>query len=714
LPDSALLGELNTMKKFSAYVRAGITIILFFLLVMVIATPVASQTTVTKVAVTSVESNDNFPNIRVQVKALDADGAFIPGLAASQFSLREDGTTLPIAEVRTAALPLNVRVVFVVDELALGSRLTDVREAIQSFAQDQMQAGDLVEVLAASEGGTQTIISLTSNADEVINGMADYNPGSANGTLLLDTVKQGLSDLAALSENTEGLNRMVVFSIGINDQLDLNETIQKAVDLGIPIHTVLLGSEDARGALGRLARETQGGNGTISPDDVNDLFETLADQSVQDQYLITYRSKVDQAGEHELVVTIGGASSNDVTFTLDELEPPSVRITAPSPDTIITRNESLFNQNSETVEPIEQTVAVEVSFPDGHPRDIVLENTALVVDGKSLGPATAIRDNGEDPVSLEFTWDLSGENTPGESSISVVVEAEDELGLKGTSDTLPITVNYVPFAGAGACPEFISDNLPALCDNFNLVIPIGSLVIALSAVVAMFVYMRRNPKVQERVKERFATMIPNMRGTRTGGASPGATSIVQPAESGKATLEVLDGKSGTDKMAFPINGTITIGRSSEHAELVFQGNRENSSISRLHCTILEKGDFFELRDEGSANGTFLNGNRLRSGDLHRLSDGDTIELARVQDGGLKLKFKAVSRSSHMRTQLVPPSSSSSDEPLKDGYTPTLLKEPEVKGEEQPREGYTPMQMKEPEKKDDDDLPKDGYTPTRLK
>lgn len=720
------------MKKFSARMRAGIAILLFITLMWAPAIPTAAQTAIARVAVTSVNANDGFPDVQVQVKALDANGEFIPGLAASQFSLREDGESLPIGEVRSASLPLNVRVVFVIDELALGSRLADVREAIQTFAQDQMQPGDLVEVLAASDGTqTTTVVPLTGDPREVIDGMGEsnYNPGSANGTRLLDTVKQGLNDLAALSENTEGLNRVVVFSISIIDQLKLSETIQLAVDLGVPIHTVLLGSEDIRGALSRLARETQGGEGTLTPEDVNDLFETLSSQSLQEQYLITYRSRIDQAGEHQLVVTVGGASSNDVTFTLDELEPPVVRITAPSPDSVIARTESLFNQNPESVEPTEQTVAAEVNFPDGHPREIVLEETALIVNGRSLGPAAAIRDNGEDPASLEFTWDLTGENTPGESSISIVVEVKDELGLKGISETLPTTLNYVPFAGAGDCPGFIADAIPALCSNFNLIVPIGSLLIALSAVLILVVYMRRNPKVQERVKQRFETMIPNMRGTRTGGPEK---SILQQAEPGKANLEVLEGRSGTDRISFPLTGTLTLGRSSEHAQLVLQGDRDNSPISRLHCTILEKGDFFELRDEGSANGTFLNGNRLRSGDIHRLNDGDTIELARVQDGGLKLKFKTISRTSHMGTRITVPEVKDPDLP-KAGYTPTRLKEPERTTEELPMEGHTPTRLKEPETigdepgkqehspsdmkdpgKKDDDLPKDGYTPTRLK
>jgi pSer/pThr/pTyr-binding forkhead associated (FHA) protein len=702
------------VKNFSASVRAGIALLALLAIALITATPVASQTAIARVAVTSVNANDDFPDVSVLVRALDAEGAFIPGISASQFSLREDGETLQIQEVRTEALPLNARVVFVVDELGIARHIADVREAIQSFAQNQMQAGDLVEVLAAlNGGGTRAIVPLTGDPEEVITGMANYNPSSASGTLLLDTVDQGLDDLAALSENTEGLNTTVVFSVSINDQLDLDETIAKAVELRIPVHTVLLGADDINGALGQLARETGAGGGTISPDDVENLFETLVDQSVQDQYLITYRSKVDRAGDHELVVSISGVSSNDVTFALDELEPPLVRITAPAPDTLITRAESLFTQNTEDVQPTEQTVAVEVNWRDGHPREIVLETTALVVNGKSLGPATAIRDNGRDPVLLEFTWDLRGEDTPGETQITVVVEAVDELGLKGVSEPLSVTVSYVPFEGAGDCPQLISDYAPVLCSNYNLILPLGSLVIAVLTLLVVVVYLRRNPKVQQKVKERLGTMMTDMRGPRTGGGSPGATSIVQPVESAKATLEIVAGKSGTDRLVFPLNETVTLGRSSDHAQLVFQSNRENSPISRLHCTILEKGDFFELRDEGSANGTFLNGVRLKSGDLHRLGNGDTIELARAQDGGVKFKFQAVSRASHMGTQMVEPKAKESDDLPKDGYIPTKIQDTGKDTDQLPKDGYTPTRMKDSEQKDDD-LPKDGYTPTKMK
>jgi pSer/pThr/pTyr-binding forkhead associated (FHA) protein len=658
------------MKNFAALVRSGIAFFLLVIFTLAIVTPASSQTAVDKVGITAI-NHDDFPEVRVQVKPLDANGAFIPGLDEDQFSLTEDGEAVQIEEVRTAPLPHSMRVAFVIDEFVIEQQVQVAREAIQSFAENQMQAGDFVEVLAASDGGvTQIIVPLTDNPEEVVNKIQSYNPASADGTLLLDTIDQGLAELSALNENIEGLNRMVVFSISINDSRNLDETIEKAVQLGIPVHTVLLGSEDAKGALGRLAVATQAGGGIISPEDINDLFETLEAERVQNQYEVSYRSIADQAGGHELVVAVDGVSSNAVSFTLDQLESPIVSITVPASKSLITRTETSFDQDPATIQPTEQSVRAEITWPDGHPRKIV--KTALVVNGKSLDASTVILDNEKDPVILEITWDLSEENTPGETPISIIVEVEDELGLKGSSEPLPVTVNYVLFTAPNNCPSLISDNFPALCSNYNLIIPLGSAVIAISAVLAMFVYMRRNPRVQERVKERLETMMANRRPTRTD-RSPASSTLVEPSESAKATLEVLGGNSGNSQTVFRLNGTTTLGRSGDYAQLVFQSDQaDRSPISRLHCTIVEKGDFFEVRDEGSSNGTFLNGARIRSGELHRLSNGDTVELARVEDGGVRLKFQSVSRSSHLETRLVVPEKEDSDDLPKDGYTPTKV------------------------------------------
>jgi hypothetical protein len=509
------------------------------------------------------------------------------------------------------------------------------------------------------------IVPTTSDPQQVIDGIANYNPNSANGTDLLEAVNQGLDELSALNENIVGLNKIVAFSISISDQLDLNNTIAKASNLGVPVHTVLLGADDINDALNRLARGTGAGNTAILSDNIKDLDSVLDPQRDETQYLITYRSQVDQAGEHELNLTVNNIISQDVAFTLNELEPPFITITSPSANTEIIRSETLFSQDSEAVQPTQQTIAVEVTFPDGHPRQIIQENTALVINGKAVSPATVIRDNETNVVLLEFTWDLTTEQTSGVTNIAIVVEVEDELGIKNTSEILPVTLEYVPYDAF--CPELISTYAPALCTNYSLILPLMSVVIAIFALLLVIFYLRRNPKVKQKVTEGIRNMTMTMMPSKVNNS---ATMFVDPNKKDKAVLVVLEGYVANKQTQFSINETTTLGRSAEHAKLVLQGDKEGSPISRLHCTILERDGSFEIRDESSANGTHLNDARLPSGKTQALKDNDIIELARVRDGGVKFKIQISKPAGYNKTVLIAPEPKNDEDKKSEGYSPT--------------------------------------------
>ena len=57
---------------------------------------------------------------------------------------------------------------------------------------------------------------------------------------------------------------------------------------------------------------------------------------------------------------------------------------------------------------------------------------------------------------------------------------------------------------------------------------------------------------------------------------------------------------------------------------------DNPYVSRSHAQISVNGEYFEIRDLGSKNGTYLNGVRLTDSDRSRLKNDDKIELARGQ------------------------------------------------------------------------------------
>ncbi len=69
---------------------------------------------------------------------------------------------------------------------------------------------------------------------------------------------------------------------------------------------------------------------------------------------------------------------------------------------------------------------------------------------------------------------------------------------------------------------------------------------------------------------------------------------------------------------------VVIGKKQELVDKVIPFNK---MISRKHCRIINiSGDYFII-DEGSANGTFINGNRITSGEKNQIKRGDIIRLA---------------------------------------------------------------------------------------
>ena len=77
---------------------------------------------------------------------------------------------------------------------------------------------------------------------------------------------------------------------------------------------------------------------------------------------------------------------------------------------------------------------------------------------------------------------------------------------------------------------------------------------------------------------------------------------------------------------FPLGRSFTIGREAGN-DLVLN----DMTVSRRHCAITGEGNRFAIQDEGSANGTFVNGERITS---RVLTPGDDIQV-----GGSTIRFE---------------------------------------------------------------------------
>jgi EAL domain-containing protein (putative c-di-GMP-specific phosphodiesterase class I) len=121
------------------------------------------------------------------------------------------------------------------------------------------------------------------------------------------------------------------------------------------------------------------------------------------------------------------------------------------------------------------------------------------------------------------------------------------------------------------------------------------------------------------------------------------TQIISEHGLGLPWLEYLPVKDGPPEQAILDKSPFVIGRG-ESADLQVVSH----GVSREHATIVSEGRICRIRDLGSTNGTFVNGQRIREADLR---DGDMVQVANVE-----LVFyvgKAPSRQT-MVTQVLPP------------------------------------------------------------
>ena len=70
----------------------------------------------------------------------------------------------------------------------------------------------------------------------------------------------------------------------------------------------------------------------------------------------------------------------------------------------------------------------------------------------------------------------------------------------------------------------------------------------------------------------------------------------------------------------------TIGKMKEDVELCI----EDTSVSRIHCRFIDQGNKICIMDLNSTNGTFLNGLRIKSGEILEIEKNDEILLGKVK------------------------------------------------------------------------------------
>lgn len=557
---------------------------------------------------------EQFPQIRTLLTVRNENGVPIVGLSPDRFEIVEDGrASFPPAKISTHVNPdADISVVLVIDISGSmkGKPITGAMRAANAFL-DQLSAEDRVAIIAFADRINLDVgqldpereLAFTTDKNAVRNIVNFLDARLGWDTPLYDAIFKGVK---MVSTEPAGKRAVIVMTDGKDERDNAqgvavkdagststpDDPINEANRHNIPIFTIGLGSKIDSKYLTRLAERTGGVyQQTPEAEELTALFENVLNQLKQ-QYSLTYNSTLPQDEiYHSLLVRVQlpqGQAYDETKFQ--------------------------FVQESAPIPPAEEQTAV---APEGQP-------TIAIVAQVNPTPPPAI------------------DTEPEES------------GLAGIVDRIKETIEEKPLLAAAIG---------------------GGVLLLLILIIALIIVLMKGRGGQEK---EFATAgydqpyspppaswgegattpgtpVVDAGGGRTevapsdwpsaGGAGPGgplpgsrppgggmaggfAAGDV-PAAGGTRIIEraprhlaMLVEKARPDHK-YDLKGTINVGRARENQVCL-----DDVTVSRQHAWIKAQGEDFFVFDVGSANGTFVNDERV---DAPRpLQNGDVVRFGEVE------------------------------------------------------------------------------------
>jgi hypothetical protein len=574
----------------------------------------------------------NFPQVSALMDIYDANGEFITGIEPSDITVYEDSQETKATSITESALPVQV-VVAINPGPALAVRDAN---AITRFERVVETLGNWTNAQPADSRDDMSLVSLSgslinhASVKDWFVSLDSFKPDFRNSTPNLQTLSIALDTVNAPTPEP-GMKRAVLFITPHMDDPNIDNTIapiiQRAIESKVRVFVWFIDAEEfnvtaSANAFKLLAQQTDGSFFFFSRDeafpDPNFYYAPL-----RHIYEVTYQSSLTTSGDHSLgfyvetpEVTIPVLDKN---FSVD-IQPPNPIFVAP-PLQITRRAPEDDPFNAEVLSPSQQTIRIIVEFPDGHNRD--LSRTTLYADGQ------VVAENTRAPFD-EFTWDLSLYDESGQHEI--IVEAEDELGLKKSSIGIPVTFTIIhPPSGTQA---FFAE--------YSSYLIMGAIVFAGLALLIILIRSRvRNVPESRRKKDRKAKEDPltqpvvaltelSVSATNKVKSQPRfgwLSSKESRVPSAPAYLIRLT-NAGEPASATPIpviEKDITFGTDPVQSMHVL----DDLSIAPLHARIKQMDEgIFVIMDHGSVAGTWLNFEPVTREGV-RLAHGDRIHFGQM-------------------------------------------------------------------------------------
>ncbi len=579
----------------------------------------------------------NFPQVSAQLDVFNANGGFESNLQPSDLTVYEDGQARPVDAVTQLEVPVQI-VVAVNPAPAL-----DVRDStgVARFTRVVESLGNWANAQPAESSDDLSLVSLSGSlitharvADWFVS-LGSFKPDFRKSTPNLQTLSIAL-DTVKMPVSQPGMKRAILFVTPHLDDPNIDNTIapliQRAVESKARVFVWFVDSPDqfvsaSANAFKSLALQTNGSfaafSGIESLPDPNIYFAPL-----RNIHSLTYTSALTTPGDHTLGVYVNTPQGNipapDKTFSVD-IQPPNPIFV--SPPLQITRQPPADDPyNPDILVPNQVVLPVIVEFPDGHPRDI--KRTTLYVDG------AVAAENTQAPFN-QFVWDLSAYTESNQHTI--VVEAEDSLGLKKASMSIPIALTVVkPPRG-----------MQALFARYDSYLVIGALSLAGLALLAILLRSRKSNTARSQQRETKRSFEDPLTQPVSALVEPPSSATKKVKTAPRQPIKLQTNKRVEDAPAYLIRLTgggepasvapiailekdMTFGADPVQAMRVLN----DPTISPLHARIKQAEDgTFMIYDHGSVAGTWVNFDPVpREG--RRLAHGD-----RIHFGGLVYRFE---------------------------------------------------------------------------
>jgi VWFA-related protein len=548
----------------------------------------------------------NFPASQVSVTVRDANGVPIAGLGADKFEIIEDGkASFPPNEVTTHVNPDAVISIVMVIDISGSMEGKPVEEAMRAANAllDQLSPQDRAAIIAFAdevkdldptqlEDGKELGFTTDKNAVRNVVNFLDTKIGW--DTPLYDAIYKGVKMAAsepvgkrAVVVMTDGRDeRDNAAGVPVKDTGSLStpdDPINEANRYNIPIFSIGLaglgGKIDTK-YLARLAERTGGlYQETPEPEELTPLFEQVVNQ-LKTQYLLHYESQLQMDDQyHSLMIRVNLPQGQDFDETKFQLQP--AQPASPEPEQVASATEQEEVVSDQTpAEPV--VIAAE---PTPEPES---EGVQAIID--------KVKDTIEERPALAIVIGA------GALLLLVLIIALVIVLLRGRKS------QEEEYAPVQFDEPYTPPAAPWTPEHADAGIPTTHAPAEDKTEMAAADWMGPGPGMPPP-----GPGMPPMPQAPSEIPAVGGTRVIQRAPK---TLALLVDKAHPDRK-YDLAGTMNIGRAGDN-----QISIQDATISRHHAWIKAEGEDFLVFDVGSANGTFVNDERVQ--EPHRLNSGDVV------------------------------------------------------------------------------------------